>query len=143
MGHLFTDSDINSISKALHTEPDVLEGSWTWLLKNKQNNLTLVLTLYSQAKLGDDAIGALVSIQTQQGYYELHDITHYLVFEPDEVIFVQSSGEYMSCIIVGGESVCSLFSNIRREILNTDFSTLDPAVLMSAMQLSLTEKSLN
>lgn len=142
MGYFFTDSDINKISDVLHTKPDVFEGSWTWHLKNKQNNLSLVLTIYSQAQLGESTKGSLVSIQTQQGYYELHDISAYLIFEPDEAIFVQYCGDFVSCITVGGEGVCSVYSNIRKEILKKDISELDPAVLMSAMQLSLTEQAL-
>lgn len=143
MGYFFTNSDIQKITDALNSEPAVLEGSWTWHLKNKQNNLSLVLTLYGNAQLGNEAKGALVSIQTQQGYYELHDISAYLVFDPDEIIFVQSNGDMVSCILVGSESVCSVFSNIRKEILKSDFSELDPAVLMAAMQLSLTESVLD
>jgi len=81
-------------------------------------------------------------VQTHHGYYELHDISGYLVFEPDEIIFVQAEKNTVSSIIIGKLCTCSMYSNIRREILKADFSTLDNAVLLSAMQLSLAESIL-
>jgi hypothetical protein len=58
------------------------------------------------------------------------------------VIFLQNTESKVSSLIIGKNSSCSLFSNISRDILGADFSELDPAVLLSAMQLSLTEGSL-
>jgi hypothetical protein len=126
----------------LGSRPREFEGGRAWHQENKASGQSQVLTLYTNTKLGKNADGPLVSVQTQHGYFELHDCDAFIVFEPDEIIFVHTVGEFVSCLIIGRECTCSLFSNIRRENLNADFSTLDPAVLLSAMQLSLVESVL-
>jgi hypothetical protein len=62
-----------------------------------------------------------------------------MIFEPEEVIFINQKDDLLSSLIIGKNCTCSLFSNINRHILNADFNTLDPSVLLAAMQLSLTE----
>jgi hypothetical protein len=138
MGFSFGKEDIEKISGILKSEPQVFESAWSWKLENKPAGQSLVFTLYNDVELGSDR-GSLVSVQTLHGYFELHGCTGYLVFEPDEIIFVQASKDKLASLIVGKECTCSMFSNISRSILSADFTALDPAVLLSAMQLSLTE----
>lgn len=142
MNKVFDISDINKITEVLKSEPDDFGNAFSWKITNKDNSKPMMVTLYKEAKLGTQQSGSLVSVQTRHGYYELHSITNYLVFEPDEIIFINANSELLSCLIIGKECTCSLYSNIRREILNADFSELDSAVLLSAMQLSITENLL-
>ncbi len=142
MGFSFTDNDIKAISEILGAEADKLDDSFSWKLKNEETGQSLVLSLYNGVDLGRNINGPLISIQTKQGYYELHDCMSYVIFEPDEVIFINANDDLVSCLIVGRGSTCSLYSNISRDILSADFASLDPAVLLSAMQLSLTETAL-
>ncbi|MFP4368288.1 MAG: hypothetical protein ACLFR2_01770 [Candidatus Kapaibacterium sp.] len=139
MSYTFDKQDIEKISKTLGIKEAEFENAWTWKMNDTQKNESLVFSIYNSVGLGKDLEGSLVTVQTNHGYYEIHDVTAYLVFEPDEVIFIHSTNEYLSCLIIGRQITCSSYSNIRREILSSDFSKLDPAVLLSAMQLSLTE----
>lgn len=139
MAFLFTDEDIKRIAETLGGEPQTTGDETSIWLTNPVSRQSLTVNLHNNVQLGKDRTGALVVAQTQHGYFELHDCSGFMVFEPDEVIFIGSEGEYISSIVVGGQCTCSMFVNIRREILSTDFTRLDPRVLMSAMQLSLTE----
>lgn len=139
MAFLFTDEDIRRIAETLGGEPQTTGDETSIWLTNPVSRQSLTVNLHNNVQLGKERMGALVVAQTQHGYFELHDCTGFMVFEPDEVIFIGSEGEYISSIVVGGQCTCSMFVNIRREILSTDFTRLDPRVLMSAMQLSLTE----
>jgi hypothetical protein len=65
-----------------------------------------------------------------------------MIFEPDEVIFIQATSDKVSSLIIGKNCSCSMYANISRDVLGADFAELDPAVLLSAMQLSLTESIL-
>jgi hypothetical protein len=65
-----------------------------------------------------------------------------MFFEPDEIIFIAHDNEFMSSLIIGKQCTCSLYSNISVKILKSDFADLHPAVLLSAMQLSIAESSL-
>jgi hypothetical protein len=142
MGIKFNTENISEINGILQSEPEIFEDSWLWRLQNPETRQSLVLTLYNNVELGGGSTGSLISVQSQHGYFELHDCTTFMTFEPDEVIFINSGKEEVSCLIIGKDGNCSLFSNINREIINSDFTNLHPAVLLSAMQLSLTENIL-
>ena len=139
MAYNFTSADIENISKIIDVQPNDSGGSWSWKIVNEKSKQSLLFSIYNEINLGDGEIGSLVSVQTHQGYYELHDCSAFLLFEPDEVIFINATDKFVSCLVIGKGCTCSIFSNIRRELINSDFSTLDPAVLLSAMQLSITE----
>lgn len=130
--------DITKINNALGAKAKEFEGAYTWSIKNQDNSKPMVFTIFDNVDLGGSK-GAMVSVQTRHGYYELHDLNSIIYFEPDEVILIKSDDEYISCLIIGGGCTCSLYSNIKRNLLKADFADLHPAVLLSAMQLSITE----
>ncbi len=138
----FTINDIKNITATLGVDHKDMGDAWSWKLANEETGQQLVVTITNDVNLGKDRQGALISVQTHHGYYELHDCLGYLVFEPDEVIFLSAKDELISCMIIGKQCTCSMYSNISRDILSADFGSLDPAVLLSAMQLSLTEDKL-
>lgn len=142
MAFSFTDDDIKTITKVLQTKPERLENAWSWHMENKHTRQSLVFTIYADVDLGKGRNGALISAQTHHGYYELHECHGYMVFEPDEIIFVNASKDRVSSLIIGKQCTCSMYSNISRDILSADFAALDPSVLLSAMQLSITEEIL-
>jgi len=144
MSFNFKNDDIENISSILGTEHKGTTDTWTWTLKNTETNQSVVFTIYNKTQLApqSDDSGVLVSVQTKHGYFELHGLTGFLLFEPDEVIFVRSDDEKVSCLVIGSNSSCSLFSNIDKSILNSNITELDPAILLAAMQLSLAESIL-
>jgi len=139
MDFTFTQSDIDSISGILNSAPQPMENSWSWRMHNQQTGQSLVLVVYNAIKLGKDQTGSLISIQTKHGYFELHNCAGYLLFEPDEVIFVEVKKETASCLTIGRECTCSMYANINRQLLSQDITSLDAPAIMAAMQLSLTE----
>ncbi len=56
-----------------------------------------------------------------------------------EVTFIGESEGKLSGLIVEREAGCSLYSNVDREILSGDFTTLGPEVMLSGVALSLAE----
>ncbi|MCK5742070.1 MAG: hypothetical protein KAH48_07625 [Chlorobi bacterium] len=139
MSFSFSEKDIKDISKFLDCQPEQFDSGRIWKLNNESTGQALVVSLHDDVNLGSEEQGSLVSVQTQHGYFELHACTGYVLFEPDEVIFVQSIADKVSCLIVGQHGSCSMYTNISRAILSADFTTLDSPVLLSAMQLSLIE----
>jgi hypothetical protein len=140
----FSDEDIRRIARIVDVEPQRREddGEYLFMLFNPQSRQSLSLNLSNNVALGDDAVGALVIAQTQHGYFELHDCTAFLIFEPDELIFVSAGATHVSGLVVGKQCTCSMFTNVRRSNLSADFAEIDPRLLMSAMQLSVTELEL-
>lgn len=138
----FDSEKIKKISAILGVEPDKYDDSWIWKLTSPDTKKPLVCTLYHNIE-NDSKKLSLISVQTQHGYYEMHNISDLLIFEPDEVIFINKKSEKISCLILGKEGSCSLFSNIDKNLISADFAELNPALLLSAMQLSITESVVN
>lgn len=144
MSFNFKNEDVDKISEILESNHKGSNDTWSWTLKNNETNQSVVFTIYNRTQLSpaNEETGVLVSVQTKHGYFELHGITGYLLFEPDEVIFVRAIDDKVSCLVIGSNSSCSLFSDINKSILKTNITELDPAILLAAMQLSLAESIL-
>ena len=56
-----------------------------------------------------------------------------------EVIFIVETGEKISGMIISKQGDCSLYANVEKSILSSDFTGLSSEKLISAVALSLTE----
>lgn len=137
MGFEFKKDDIDRISAIFCAEAKIMGESYFWAIKGYESGKPMIVNLYSGVEIGDGEFGSIISVQTAHGYYELHGVSAFMPFEPDEVIFAAKSGNSVSCLIVGANSTCSLYSNIRKELLQADFSELHEAALLAATQLSI------
>jgi hypothetical protein len=142
MNYRFTTEDIKQISAILGITAADYGNSYAWNLKAENGKQGIALSIHCDVEFDDEKIGSLVSVQTLHGYYELHSCTAFMTFEPDEAIFLSEENGKVNCLIIGQNGACSMFSNIRRELLNADFTALDAPLLLSAMQLSITESLL-
>ncbi len=140
MAFSFTTADIETIRQTLQAELRDDGSSWQFRVGTQLSGAPLVLNVHNNVALDDQTTGSLVTAQTQHGYFELHDCSGFVSIEPDEIIFVGGSGEFLSSLVIGSQRTCSLFANIRRSIINADFAKLDATMLMAAMQLSLAEQ---
>jgi hypothetical protein len=143
MSITFTDKDIIIISRILETEVQKFNNFWSWSIINSLNQQSIILTIYNHVDFNKGNFGSLISVQSQHGYFELHHPSIYMIFEPDEVIFIQYNNENLSSLIVGRQCTCSMYSNIDRNLLNADFKELSQEVLLSAMQLSIAESAIS
>lgn len=139
MGYTFNESEIKRISKTFGLEPKRFADAWTWEFPAGEGLFPLFFTLYSGIDLGSGELGSLATVQSRQGYYELHGVESFMVFEPDEVFFVASGEAAMSCLIISKQGACSLYSNIDRNLLSGDPGSLHPGALLAAMQLSIVD----
>jgi hypothetical protein len=136
----FSQDDMRTITNVLGVQPvNVQDGEYLFMLSNAQTRQALSLTIATDMELGDTSQGSLVITQTQHGYFELHNCTAFMVFEPDELIFLSAVGDNISGLVIGKQCTCSMFTNVHRNNLSADFAELDPRLLMSAMQLSVAE----
>lgn len=144
MNKKFNKTDIDAISNILGIPSQEMESSWAWKLVNAETKQTLVFSIFNDVSLGDQlAAISIISVQNNQGYFELHNCTDYLLFEPDEVIFINANTDNISSLTIGKAATVSMFSNINREILQKDFTELEAPLLLSAMQLSLADTMLD
>ncbi len=142
MGFIFDNSDIDKITETLSAKPVNHGESLQWRLENKEAGQVLVLTISNNVEFSENQTGSLISVQTKFGYFELHECAGYFLFDPDEVIFYMHDENKLSSMSIGRGASCSLYANIDKKLLNADFSTINPALLLSAMQLSIAENFL-
>lgn len=133
----FLNKDIEAINAIIGLPTEAGENSKTWKMYNEKTGQSIIFTLAEYSNEGK--ISTLVSAQNNQGYFELHNCSSYMVFEPNEIIFIESSTSDISTLTISNEANISMFANINRELLHSDFITLEPPLLLSAMQLSLIE----
>ena len=123
---------IEEIARILSAQYDSGEGDPTLVVGAAGHPARLILTLF-----GFGGQNPMVSAQTTYGYFELHSIAGIVPVAPDEVIFFAESGERVSGMIVSSVGACSLFSNVPRAHITADPTSLEPADILSAMQLGL------
>jgi hypothetical protein len=129
-----TAETVQQIARLLDARQETLGVDTLLHVGEREGASLVVLTL---ASLEDGA--AVLSAQTVHGYFELHNVERYVPVEPGEIIFVAETGERISGLVVGREGTCSLFANVDRRTLSADFASIEPALLLAAMQLGLAE----
>jgi hypothetical protein len=139
----FSQHDIDAMARLLDIVPERQDSAWIWQMSNEQSGQSQTVILHESVDFGEDETGYLISVQTLHGYFELHGCTHFMLFEPDEVIFFRVDTQTVSSLVIGKHCTCSMFAPIKRELLRMDPEQLDPAVLMSAMQMSIAESILS
>lgn len=129
-----TADTVSQIAQLLEARKEALGNDIVLHVGEREGASVVVLTV---ASLADSS--AVLSAQTVHGYFELHNVQRFVRVEPDEVIFVSEEGGRISGLVIGREGTCSLFANVDRRTLSTDFATLEPPLLLAAMQLGLAE----
>lgn len=145
---IVTDTDVAAISAILGDAAHVGKRTLLWTLRDAQSNAALAVTLswgvdlsmgMQSAPVPANQPFTVISAQTPQGYFELHNVTAYLCIEPDEVMFIARHEDTFSSMVIGKACTCSQFSNINHSLIKADLTRIDPTLLMAAMQLSLAE----
>lgn len=129
-----TANTIEQIAHALEARRESLGSDALLHFGQRDGGTAVVLTI---ASLADGS--SVLSAQTVHGYFELHNVQRFVLVEPGEIIFVAEEGDSISGLVVGREGTCSLFANVDRRTLSADFASLEPALLLAAMQLGLAE----
>lgn len=139
MKKVFEKKDIEKISKALQVEPKYKGNNYRFEILNKERETKLSLEIYPDISIGERE-GNLISVYAPSAHLQLHFCTGYVVSDMlGEVSFVGEAGGKLSGLIIEREGGCSLYSNVDRDILSGDFTTLGPEVMLSGVALSLAE----
>lgn len=142
MSYRFSEKDFQIIGDVLGVQGNSEENAIIWKMVNPESRQAQIISILNQVQYPDGSEGSAIIVQTKHGYFELHQCSGYITFEPDEVIFITERNEYVSGMVLGKQCTCSMFSPIQRDALSANFGELDPALIMSAMQLSLAEQLL-
>jgi hypothetical protein len=99
----------------------------------------LVLEIYPETTLGKTK-GSMVVVYAGGAHLQLHNCSGFVLSdELGEVTFVAETGGFISGLVVEKEAACSLYSNIARDLISSDFTKLGVEVMLSGVALSLAE----
>ena len=139
----FAQEDANRIGTVLAAEKISFEKDHFRLrIVNQEDKRILVLEVYPEVDLGKTR-GMLIVVYTGNSHMQLHNCTGYVVSEElGEVTFVSETPQRLSGLVVERGASCSLYSELNRSLISSDFTKLGVEVMLSGVALSLAEEIL-
>ncbi|MCX7936160.1 MAG: hypothetical protein N2971_00430 [Chlorobi bacterium] len=137
----FSSEDIRQIAATLRGATVAEHNGWSIEQRASSGALEQLVTIYPRIPTPAGEI-ALITVQSRQGYYQLFGCTDYMVIEPDEVLFIARNADRASCMLISAGRTCTLYADVPLELLRVPIDALDPALLLSVMQLALAEHRL-
>jgi len=143
MAVTFAQDDANRIGQTLAAEKISFEKDHFRLrIANQEDRRILVLEVYPEVDLGKTR-GMLIVVYTGNSHMQLHNCTGYVVSEElGEVTFVSETAQRLSGLVVERGASCSLYSELNRSLISSDFTKLGVEVMLSGVALSLAEEIL-
>lgn len=84
----------------------------------------------------------LVSVYTDNAHLQLQSCGGFILSNMlEEVIFISDSGNLISGLIISKQGDCSLYSNVKKDLLSGDFMELSSEKLLAAVALSVVEST--
>ncbi len=138
---IFTQKDIDKIASCVKAESVRKEQDHFRIkISAEEGRRTLILELYPEVTLGKGK-GPMVVVYTSNAHLQLHSCSGYVLSdELGEVTFVGESAGKISGLVVEREAACSLYANVKRDLLSGDFTKFGVEVMLSGVALSLAEE---
>jgi hypothetical protein len=84
----------------------------------------------------------LISVYTDNAHLQLQSCSGFILSNMlEELIFISESDDKISGLIISKQGDCSLYSNVKKELLNKDFMELSSEKLLAAVALSVVESA--
>ncbi|MBI5265898.1 MAG: hypothetical protein HY851_01580 [candidate division Zixibacteria bacterium] len=143
MAVTFTQHDADKVGQTLAAEKIAFEKDHFRIrIANPEDKRILVLEIYPEIDLGKTR-GMLVVVYTGNSHMQLHNCTGYVVSEElGEVTFVSETSQRLSGLVVERGASCSLYAELNRSLISSDFTKLGVEVMLSGVALSLAEEIL-
>lgn len=143
MAVTFSQQDADKIGQTLAAEKITFEKDhFRVRIANPEDKRILVLEIYPEVDLGKTR-GMLIVVYTGNSHMQLHNCTGYVVSEElGEVTFVSETSQRLSGLVVERGASCSLYAELNRSLISSDFTKLGIEVMLSGVALSLAEEIL-
>ena len=141
---LFSKEKIEHISKVLSADSTEWDTDHYRLkITSQESQRLLILEIYPSTDLGTKT-GAMIVVYAGAAHLQLHNCSGYVASdELGEITFVAEGERKISGIVVEQDAACSLYSNINRELISSDFTKFGVEVMLSGVALSLAEDILD
>lgn len=137
-------SELNKIEELLGVKFSENEKTLSLKILNLKNNSPISIDVDFEELSGTEKEHCLVSVYTNNCHLQLQNCNKIIVSSMlEEMIFVSESGDLISGMIISKQGDCSLYSNVDKKTLSSDYSTLTSEKLLSAIALSVTEMDIS
>ena len=127
--------DLKKIEELFSESFNKTENSYTISLRNNKINSVIFAEI-----IPEDNSLYLISVYTNNTHLQLQSCSSMIISEMlEEVVFISETPEKISGLIISKQGDCSLYSNVDKKLLSSDFSGLNSEKLLAAMALSITE----
>jgi hypothetical protein len=141
---MFSKEKIDKISEVIGAEKvewDV--DHYRMKVSSTESRRLLILEIYPNTPLGRQT-GAMIVVYSGGAHLQLHNCSGFVVSEElGEVTFVSEAEDKISGVVVESDAACSLYSNINRDLISSDFTKFGVEVMLSGVALSLAEDILD
>jgi hypothetical protein len=111
--------------------------SFALKIKNIKNKNFISLEIFFEERNT-----GLISVYTDNAHLQLQSCTGFILSNMlEELIFISESDDKISGLIISKQGDCSLYSNVKKELLNKDFMELSSEKLLAAVALSVVESA--
>jgi len=111
--------------------------SFSLKIKNIKNRNYISLEIFFE----ENNTG-LISVYTDNAHLQLQSCDGFILSNMlEEVIFISESNDKISGLIISKQGDCSLYSNVKKELLNKDFMELSSEKLLASVALSVVEST--
>ncbi|GEM_PF-3375688 len=131
----FLEKLTTDFNQFLGLQPERLDNSYTWKISNSETKDFVFTTIYSIKNDGNESI--ILSIFTNIGLFELHDIKNYKILANDDFAMWTESENKVNLVTISSNLTLSFYSNLDLSILDTDILDLSEAQILANSQLSL------
>lgn len=139
----FQPADFQKISAVFGVEPQTRETHTRFVIHNQETGLQVNIEIYNGIQFGD-ADGVLINVYTNYGIHQLHRCSGYVASDLlGEAIFFAEQADTINAIVIEKTGGYSVYSNVRKELINSDFSEMSPEIMMTGVSLSLIEPLLD
>jgi hypothetical protein len=111
--------------------------SFALKIKNSKNKNFISLEIFFE-----EGNTGLISVYTDNAHLQLQSCTGFILSNMlEELIFISESDDKISGLIISKQGDCSLYANVKKELLNKDFMELSSEKLLAAVALSVVESA--
>lgn len=127
--------DLKKIEELFSESFNKTENSHTISIKNSKINSVIFVEI-----IPEENSLYLISVYTNNTHLQLQSCSGMIISEMlEEAVFISETAEKISGLIISKQGDCSLYSNVDKKLLSSDFSGLNSEKLLAAMALSITE----
>ncbi|MCX7833481.1 MAG: hypothetical protein N2490_04650 [Ignavibacteria bacterium] len=127
--------NLKAIEKLFGKKFTIFKNSYSLVVENQDKKTKISLDLIINSKNN-----SLISVYTKNSHLQLQNSNYFILSTMlDEVIFISENKTTVSGLIISLQGDCSLYSNVDKKLLKSDFKKLNSEELISAVVLSLIE----